>query len=147
MQTRKRRFCIVLATLESRAAYATDSAHDWLSVKFPPSPDQEEAVSGAPRQSASLYACSQTCLCVSVRFVSVMSLLKIISRLLVFAGVTVLTVLLLRYWLASKQYVFNREDVAKLAKQYAGEFGFACEKKLPLHFILFIFKAKLILVA
>lgn len=76
-----------------------------------------------------------------------MSLLKIISRLLVFAGVTVLTVLLLRYWLASKQYVFNREDVAKLAKQYAGEFGFACEKKLPLHFILFIFKAKLILVA
>lgn len=50
-----------------------------------------------------------------------MSLLKIISRLLVFAGVTVLTVLLLRYWLASKQYVFNREDVAKLAKQYAGQ--------------------------
>lgn len=54
-------------------------------------------------------------------FVSAMSLLKIISRLLVFAGVTVLTVLLLRYWLASKQYVFNREDVAKLAKQYAGQ--------------------------
>ncbi|XP_006795652.1 sigma non-opioid intracellular receptor 1 [Neolamprologus brichardi] len=50
-----------------------------------------------------------------------MSLLKIISRLLVFAGVTVLTVLLLRYWLSSKQYVFNREDVAKLAKQYAGQ--------------------------
>lgn len=145
MQTRKRRFCIVLATLESRAAYAADSAHDWLSVKFPPSPDQEEAVSGAPRQSASLYACSQTCLCVSERFVSAMSLLKIILRLLVFAGVTVLTVLLLRYWLASKQYVFNKEDVAKLAKQYAGEFGFACEKSC--HFISFIFKAKLILVA
>lgn len=134
----------MLATPESRAAYATDSAHDWLSVKFPPSPDQEEAVSGAPRQSASLYACSQTCLCVCA-FCSAMSLLKIILRLLVFAGVTVLTVLLLRYWLASKQYVFNKEDVAKLAKQYAGEFGFACEKSC--HFISFIFKAKLILIA
>lgn len=44
-------------------------------------------------------------------------------KLLVFAGVTVLVVLLLRHWMATKQYVFNKEDVARLAKQYAGEFG------------------------
>lgn len=40
-----------------------------------------------------------------------------------FAAVTVLVVLLLRHWMATKQYVFNKEDIAKLAKQYAGEFG------------------------
>uniref|UniRef100_A0A3B4V6N1 Sigma non-opioid intracellular receptor 1 n=1 Tax=Seriola dumerili TaxID=41447 RepID=A0A3B4V6N1_SERDU len=34
---------------------------------------------------------------------------------------TVLAVLLLRHWMATKQYVFNKEDVAKLAKQYAGQ--------------------------
>ncbi|XP_048875011.1 sigma non-opioid intracellular receptor 1 [Brienomyrus brachyistius] len=36
-------------------------------------------------------------------------------------GVLVLVVQYLRYWMESKQYVFNKEDVAKLAKQYAGQ--------------------------
>lgn len=44
-------------------------------------------------------------------------------KLLVLAAVSVLVVLLLRHWMATKQYVFNKEDIAKLAKQYAGEFG------------------------
>eukprot|EP00064_Thunnus_orientalis_P010681 superscaffoldBa00001473_g10707 len=50
-----------------------------------------------------------------------MSVVKTSLRLLVFATVTVLAVLLLRHWMATKQYVFNREDIAKLAKQYAGQ--------------------------
>lgn len=37
-------------------------------------------------------------------------------------GVLVLVVQYLRYWMESKQYVFNKEDVAKLAKQYAGKY-------------------------
>lgn len=52
-----------------------------------------------------------------------MSVVRTSLRLFVFATVTVLAVLLLRHWMANKQYVFNKEDVAKLAKQYAGEFG------------------------
>lgn len=52
-----------------------------------------------------------------------MSALRTCLKLLVFAAVTVLVVLLLRHWMATKQYVFNKEDIAKLAKQYAGEFG------------------------
>lgn len=43
--------------------------------------------------------------------------------MLFFAAAAVLVVLILRHWMATKQYVFNKEDVAKLAKQYAGEFG------------------------
>ncbi|CAF92833.1 unnamed protein product, partial [Tetraodon nigroviridis] len=42
-------------------------------------------------------------------------------KLLLLAAATVLVVLLLRHWMATKQYVFSREDVAKLAKQYAGQ--------------------------
>ena len=51
-----------------------------------------------------------------------MSVVRTSFKLFVFAAVTVLVVLLLRQWMATKQYVFNKEDVAKLAKQYAGEF-------------------------
>lgn len=50
-----------------------------------------------------------------------MSLLKIIFKLFVFASLTAVVVLLLQHWLATKQYVFNKDDIAKLAKQYAGE--------------------------
>ncbi len=52
-----------------------------------------------------------------------MSLLRMSLKLFLFAAVTGLIVLLLRHWMATKEYVFNKEDVAKLAKQYAGEFG------------------------
>ncbi|RXN30585.1 katanin p60 ATPase-containing subunit A-like 2 isoform X3 [Labeo rohita] len=41
--------------------------------------------------------------------------------MVVVLGVLVLTVQFLRYWMANKQYVFTKEDVAKLAKQYAGQ--------------------------
>lgn len=50
-----------------------------------------------------------------------MSVVKVVSRLLVLSAVSVLVVLLLRHWMATKQYVFNKEDVSKLAKQYAGQ--------------------------
>lgn len=43
-------------------------------------------------------------------------------KLVVLVGVLVLVVQYIQYWLAHKQYVFTKEDVAKLAKQYAGEF-------------------------
>lgn len=52
-----------------------------------------------------------------------MSALRTAFKLLLLAAATVLVVLLLRHWMATKQYVFSREDVAKLAKQYAGELG------------------------
>lgn len=52
-----------------------------------------------------------------------MSAFRTVVKLLLLAAVSVLLVLLLRHWMAAKQYVFNKEDVAKLAKQYAGEFG------------------------
>lgn len=60
----------------------------------------------------------------SLRVVSAMSVVKTSLRLFVLVAVSVLAVLLLRHWMATKQYVFNKEDVAKLAKQYAGEFVF-----------------------
>uniref|UniRef100_A0A3B5K0W2 Sigma non-opioid intracellular receptor 1 n=1 Tax=Takifugu rubripes TaxID=31033 RepID=A0A3B5K0W2_TAKRU len=50
-----------------------------------------------------------------------MSALRTGFKLLLFATAAVLVVLLLRHWMATKQYVFNREDIAKLAKQYAGQ--------------------------
>lgn len=50
-----------------------------------------------------------------------MSVLRTSLKLVLFGAVTLLVVLLLRHWMATKQYVFNKEDVAKLAKQYAGE--------------------------
>lgn len=43
-------------------------------------------------------------------------------KLVVFVGVLVLVKQYIQYWLASKQYVFTKEDIAKLAKQYSGEF-------------------------
>lgn len=52
-----------------------------------------------------------------------MSVLRTSLKLVLFGAVTVLVVLLLRHWMATKQYVFNKEDIAKLVKQYAGEFG------------------------
>lgn len=53
-----------------------------------------------------------------------MSLIRNILKLVVVIGVLVLTVQFIRYWMANKQYVFTKEDVAKLAKQYAGEYTY-----------------------
>ncbi|XP_043952323.1 sigma non-opioid intracellular receptor 1 [Gambusia affinis] len=50
-----------------------------------------------------------------------MSFGRIFSKLLVFCAVIVVVVLLLRYWMASKKYVFSNEEVAMLVKQYAGQ--------------------------
>lgn len=50
-----------------------------------------------------------------------MSLITKVLKVIVLAGVFVLTVLCIKHWMASKQYVFNKEDVAKLAKRYAGQ--------------------------
>ena len=51
-----------------------------------------------------------------------MSLVTKICKLCVFLGFTILAVLLVKHWLATKQYVFTKEDVAKIATQYAGKF-------------------------
>lgn len=51
-----------------------------------------------------------------------MFLIRGLLKLVVLVGVLVLVVQYLQYWLAHKQYVFTKEDVAILAKQYAGEF-------------------------
>ncbi|XP_010897372.1 sigma non-opioid intracellular receptor 1 [Esox lucius] len=50
-----------------------------------------------------------------------MSLTTKVLKLILLAGVSVLIVLYLRHWMANKQYVFTKEDVAILAKQYAGQ--------------------------
>ncbi|XP_077593960.1 sigma non-opioid intracellular receptor 1 isoform X1 [Stigmatopora nigra] len=42
-------------------------------------------------------------------------------RLAVFVGIAALAVLLLRHWMATKNYIFNHDDIAKLTKQYAGQ--------------------------
>lgn len=52
-----------------------------------------------------------------------MSALRAGLKLLFWAAAAVLLVLLLRHWMATKRYVFTQEDVAKLAKQYAGEWA------------------------
>lgn len=52
-----------------------------------------------------------------------MSALRTGSKLLLSAAAAALLVLLLRHWMATKQYVFNKEDISKLAKQYAGGSG------------------------
>lgn len=52
-----------------------------------------------------------------------MSAVRTGLKLLGLFALTVLVVLLLRHWMATKQYVFNKDDIARLAKQYAGEFG------------------------
>lgn len=51
-----------------------------------------------------------------------MSVFKILLKLLVVASVVGVAGLLLQHWIETKQYVFDKEDIAKLAKQYAGEF-------------------------
>lgn len=116
------------------------SASDWFSDQVQLPPDQEKAIKLNlspsvldPWLAVTTYLPQFThvaepvagSLC--VRLVSTMSVLKTSLRLFVFAGVTVLAVLLIRQWMATKQYVFNKEDIAKLAKQYAGEFGTDCE--------------------
>ncbi|XP_072514854.1 sigma non-opioid intracellular receptor 1 [Salminus brasiliensis] len=50
-----------------------------------------------------------------------MSLTTKFLKLVVFVGVLVLVVQYLQYWMANKRYVFTKEDVAKLVKQYAGQ--------------------------
>ncbi|XP_060765636.1 sigma non-opioid intracellular receptor 1 isoform X1 [Neoarius graeffei] len=52
-----------------------------------------------------------------------MFLSRKLLKLVVFVGVLVLVRQYLQYWLANKQYVFTKEDVAKLAKQYADPVG------------------------
>ncbi|KAF3848886.1 hypothetical protein F7725_015383, partial [Dissostichus mawsoni] len=94
-----------------------------------PSPtDREEAVSWSPPSHASSpYGVFETTflpLCtrvVNAAAVLTMPIVKTCLKLFLFGAVTVMTVLLLRHWMATKQYVFNKEDVAKIAKQYAGQ--------------------------
>ncbi|XP_066507383.1 sigma non-opioid intracellular receptor 1 [Hoplias malabaricus] len=50
-----------------------------------------------------------------------MSLTTKVLKLVVAVGVMVLLAQCLQYWMANKKYVFTKEDVAKLAKQYAGQ--------------------------
>ncbi|KAK1800559.1 hypothetical protein P4O66_005779 [Electrophorus voltai] len=42
-------------------------------------------------------------------------------KLVVAVGVLVLVIQFLQYWMTHKRYVFTKEEVAKLAKQYAGQ--------------------------
>ncbi|XP_054612744.1 sigma non-opioid intracellular receptor 1 [Dunckerocampus dactyliophorus] len=50
-----------------------------------------------------------------------MALFRTCFRLLVFVGIVAVAVLLLNHWMATKQYLFDKDEVAKLAKQYAGQ--------------------------
>lgn len=52
---------------------------------------------------------------------STMSLTNKFLKLVVASGVLFLAVQYLRYWMVNKQYVFTKEDIANLAKQYAGK--------------------------
>ncbi|XP_030624846.1 sigma non-opioid intracellular receptor 1 [Chanos chanos] len=49
-----------------------------------------------------------------------MSLTTKFLKLVVALGVLALAIQYLKYWMANKKYVFTKEDVALLAKQYAG---------------------------
>lgn len=62
-------------------------------------------------------------LCYSIHIfdTSTMSLTNKILKLIVASGVLFLVVQYLRYWMVNKQYVFTKEDIANLAKQYAGK--------------------------
>lgn len=53
--------------------------------------------------------------------VTIMSVFRAAAKLLVLLAATVLLVQLLRHWLQHKWYVFDQGDIARLAKQYAGE--------------------------
>ncbi|XP_028660850.1 sigma non-opioid intracellular receptor 1 [Erpetoichthys calabaricus] len=67
----------------------------------------------------------------------------ILLKLVVVLGALALVLQCLRYCLESKQYVFNKDDIAKLAKQYAGldhELAFSkvvleLRKKYPGHIL------------
>ncbi|KTG32363.1 hypothetical protein cypCar_00045344, partial [Cyprinus carpio] len=50
-----------------------------------------------------------------------MSLIRIVLKMVVVLGFLGLSVQFIRYWMANKQYVFTKEDVSRLAKQYAGQ--------------------------
>ncbi|XP_072309748.1 sigma non-opioid intracellular receptor 1 [Eucyclogobius newberryi] len=50
-----------------------------------------------------------------------MSVIRLLLKLLVFLSVAAVSLLLVHYWVATKEHVFNKEDIAKLAKQYAGQ--------------------------
>ncbi|XP_061887720.1 sigma non-opioid intracellular receptor 1 [Entelurus aequoreus] len=50
-----------------------------------------------------------------------MACLRTCCKLLLFVGIAGLAVLLVNHWLATKQYLFNKDDIAKLAKQHAGQ--------------------------
>ncbi|KAG7477179.1 hypothetical protein MATL_G00091330 [Megalops atlanticus] len=50
-----------------------------------------------------------------------MSFISRIIKLVVVVGFIVFILVYLQYWMENKQYIFNKEDVAKLAKQYAGQ--------------------------
>ncbi|XP_068609044.1 sigma non-opioid intracellular receptor 1 [Brachionichthys hirsutus] len=50
-----------------------------------------------------------------------MSAVRTCLKLVILTALSALAVLSLRHWMATKQYVFNKEDIAKLAKQYAGQ--------------------------
>ncbi|KAI7793096.1 sigma non-opioid intracellular receptor 1 [Triplophysa rosa] len=50
-----------------------------------------------------------------------MSSIRSVLKLVMLLGSFVLTVNFLRYWMAKKQYIFTKEDVAKIARQYAGQ--------------------------
>ncbi|XP_026128888.1 sigma non-opioid intracellular receptor 1-like [Carassius auratus] len=50
-----------------------------------------------------------------------MSVIRFILKTVVVLGFLALTVQFIRYWMANKQYVFTKEDVARVAKQYAGQ--------------------------
>ncbi|MBN3275505.1 SGMR1 protein, partial [Polyodon spathula] len=72
-----------------------------------------------------------------------MTFISKVLKLVVVLGVLTLLVLYMQYWLGNKQYVFNKDDVAKLAKQYAGldhEMAFSkvvveLRKKYPGHIL------------
>ncbi|KAK6494455.1 sigma non-opioid intracellular receptor 1 [Huso huso] len=72
-----------------------------------------------------------------------MSFVSKVLKLVVVLGVLALLVQYIQYCLRNKQYVFNKDDVAKLAKQYAGldhELAFSkvvveLRKKYPGHIL------------
>ena len=47
--------------------------------------------------------------------------MSLVTKLCKVCVLSILSVLLVKHWLATKQYVFTKEDVAKIATQYAGK--------------------------
>lgn len=50
-----------------------------------------------------------------------MTAINKVLKLIVASGVLFLIVRCLRYWMVNKEYVFTKDDIANLAKQYAGQ--------------------------